>query len=151
MTGFPVPHYLLEFAQTRVHRISNAIQPSHPLFPTSPPNLNLSQHQRFFQWVSSSHPVTKVLELQFQYQSFQWLFRLISFRMDWFDLLAVQGTLKSLLQHYSSEVSILQHSAFFMVQLSHSCLTTGKTIVGLYGPLSEKWCLCFLICCLGWS
>ena len=65
------------------------------------------------------------MELQFQHQSFQ----LISFRMDWLDLLVVQGTLKSLLQYHSSEVSILWHSTFFMVQLSHPYMTTGKTIV----------------------
>ena len=70
---------------------------------------------------------------------------LISFRMDWLDLLAVQGTLKSLLQHHSSKASILQHSAFFIVQLSHPYMTTGKTITWLDGPLLAKWCLCFLI------
>ena len=73
---------------------------------------------------------------------------LISFRMDWLDLLAVQGTLKSLLQHHSSKASILQHSAFFIVQLSHPYMTTGKNI---NGPFLAKLCLCFLICCLGWS
>ena len=67
---------------------------------------------------------------------------LISFRMDWLDLLAVQGTLKGLLQHHSSKTSILQHSAFFTIQLSHPNMTTGKTIVWLYGPLSAKLCLC---------
>ena len=73
---------------------------------------------------------------------------LISFRMDWLDLLSVQETLKSLLQHYSSKASILQCSAFFIVQLSHLYMTTGKTIALTIQPLSEK-CLCFLICCLG--
>ena len=76
---------------------------------------------------------------------------LISFRIDWFDLLAVQGTPKSLLQHYSWKGSILQHSAFFMVQLSHPHMTTRKTIAWLYGPLLAKWYLCFLICFLVWS
>jgi len=93
--GFPVHHQFLELAQTHVHRVSDAIQPSHPLSFPSPPAFSLSQHQGLFQWVSSSHQVAKVLELQ--HQSFQWIFRLISFRMDWLDLLAVQGTLKSLL------------------------------------------------------
>ena len=74
----------------------------------------------------------------------------ISFRMDWLDLLSVQGTLKSLLQHHSSKASILR-SAFFIVQLSHPYMTTGKTIDLLYGPLSAKSCLCFLICYPGWS
>ena len=72
--------------------------------------------------------------------------QLISFRIDGFDLLADQGTLKSLLQHRSSSASILWRSAFFMVQLSHLCMTTGKTIIWLCTPLSAKWCLCFLIC-----
>ena len=81
-----------------------------------------------FQWVSSSHQVAKVLEFQLQHQSFQWIFGLISFRMDWFELLAVQGTLKSLLQHHSSKAPILWCSVFFIVQLSHPYMTTGKTI-----------------------
>ena len=71
---------------------------------------------------------------------------LISFRMDWLDLLAVQGTLKRLLQHCSSKASILQCSAFFMVCISHPYVTIGKTIRLTYGPLSAKWCLCFLMC-----
>ena len=76
---------------------------------------------------------------------------LISFRMDWLDLLAVPGTLKSLLQHHSSKASILLRSAFFIVQLSHPYMTTGKTIAWLDGPLLAKYCFCSLICCLGWS
>ena len=77
---------------------------------------------------------------------------LISFRMDWLDLLAVQGTLKSLLQHHSSKASILWHSAFFTIQLSHPYMTIGKTrALTRDGPLLTKQCLCFLICCLGWS
>ena len=113
---------------THVHRVGDATQPSHPLSSPSPPALDLSQHQGLFQWVSSSHQVAKVLEFQLQHQSFQWIFKLISFRMDCLDLLAVQGTLKSLLQHHSSKASILRHSAFFTVQLSHPYTTTGKTI-----------------------
>ena len=116
--GFPVLHYLPEFAQIHVHWVCDAIQPSHPLSSPSPPTFNLSQHQGLFQWVGSSHQVDKVLEFQLQHQSLQWIFR-IDFRIDWFDLLVVQGTLRSLLQHHSSKVPILQCSAFFMVQLSH--------------------------------
>ena len=126
--GFPALHYLLGFAQTHVHRVGDAIQPSHLLSPPSLPVFNLSQHQGLFQWVSSSHQVSKGLGFQLQHQSFQWTLGLISFRMDWLDLLAVQGTLKSLLQNHSSKASILQHSTFFMVQLSHPNMTTGKTI-----------------------
>ena len=92
----------------------------------APPAFNLSQHQGLFKWVSSSHQVAKVLEFQIQHQSFQWIF--ISFRMDWLDLLAVQGTLRSLLQHHSSKASILWCSAFFTVQFSHPYMTPGKTI-----------------------
>ena len=124
--GAPVLHYVPEFAQTHVHWVSDAIQPSHALLPSSPA-LNLSQHQGLFQWVNSLHQVPKVLELQHQY--FQWIFRVgfLSFRIDWLDLLAVQATLKSLLQQNSSKSSIFQCSDFFMVQLSHPHMTTEKT------------------------
>ena len=73
--GFPVLHYLLEFVQTLVHWVSDAIQPSHPLSPSSPLALNLSQHQSLFQWVGSSYQVAKVLKFQLHHQSFQWIFR----------------------------------------------------------------------------
>ena len=126
--GFPVLHCLPELAQTHVHWASDAIQPSPPLSPPSSPVLSLFQHQGLFQWVDSLHLVAKVLEFQLKHQSFQWIFRIDSFRIDWFDLLAVQRTLKSLLQRHNSNASILPHSAFFMVQLSHSYMTTGKTI-----------------------
>ena len=125
--GFPVHHQLLKLAQTHVHWVSDAIQPSHPLSSPSPA-FSLSQHQGLLQGVSSSHQVTKVLEFQLQHQSFQWILRTDSFRIDWFDLLAVQRTLKSLLQHHGSKASIFRCSAFFTVQLSHPYMTTGKTI-----------------------
>ena len=128
MPDFPVHHQLLELAQTHVHRVGDAIQPSHPLSSPSPSAFSLPQHQGLFQWDNSSHRVAKVLEFQLQHQSFQWISGLISFRIDWLDLLVVQGTLKSLFQHYSSKASVLQHSAFFIVQLSHPYMTTGKTI-----------------------
>ena len=124
--GLPVRHQLPEFTQTHVHRVRDAIQPSHPLLSPSPAAPNPSQHQGLFQWVNSSHEVAKVLEFQLQHQSFQWTPGLISFRMDWLDLLAVQGTLKSLLQHHNSKASILPFSAFFTVQLSHPHMTTGN-------------------------
>ena len=125
-TRFPVHHQLPELIQTHVHR--DAIQPSHPLLSPSPPAFKLSQRQSLFQWVSSLYQVAKVLESQFQHQSFRWIFRTVSFRMDWLDFLAVQGTRKSLLQHHSSKASILWHSTFFIVQLSHPYTTSGKTI-----------------------
>ena len=128
MPGFPGHHQLLEPTKTHVHWVGNAIQPSHPLSSPSPPALNLSQQQGLFKWVSSLHQVVKVLAFQLQHWSFQWIFRTDFLRIDQLDLLAVQGTLKSLLQHHSSKPSILWHSAFFIVQLSHLCMTTGKTI-----------------------
>ena len=125
MPDFPVQHQLPELAQAHVYRVCDAIQPSHPLLSLSPLVHNLSQHQGLFQWVRSSHQVAKVLEFQLQHQSSNEYSGLISFRIDWLDLLAVQGTLKSLLLHHSS---VLQLSAFFMVHLSHPYLTIGKTI-----------------------
>ena len=127
MPGFPVRHQLPELTQTHVHWVGDAIQPSHPLSSPSPLIFHLSQHQGLFQWVISSHQVAKVLEFQLQHQSFQWIFRTDFFRVDWLELFAVQGTLKSLLQHHSSKASVLQSSAFFIVQLSHPYMTTGKT------------------------
>ena len=115
MPGLPVHHQLLESTQTHVQRAGDAIQPSHPLSSPSPPALNLSHHQGLFKWVSSSYQVAKGLEFQLQHQSFQNEHPgLISFRMDWVDLLAVQGTLKSFLQHHSSNTPILQCSAFYI-------------------------------------
>ena len=98
---------------------SDAIQQSHPLLSPSPPTFNLSQHQSLFKWVNSSHDVAKVLDFSFSISSSNEHLGLISFRMDWLDLLAVKGTLKSLLQHHSLKASTVQRSAFFVVQLSH--------------------------------
>ena len=149
--GLLVHHQLPEFTQTCVHWVGDAIQPSHPLSSPFPPAFNLSQHQGLFKWVSCVHQVAKGLEFQLQHQSFQRTPGLISFRMDWLDLLAVQGTFKSLLQHHSSKASILWHSAFFIVQLSHPYMTTGKTIVLTRQTFVGKVMSLFLICCLGWS
>ena len=126
--GLPVHHQLPEFTQTHVHRVGDAIQPSHPLSSPSPPAPNPSQHQSLFQWVISSHLVAKYWSFSFSIIPPKEHPGLISFRMNWLDLLAVQGTLKSLLQHHSSKASILWCSAFFTVQLSHPNITTGKTI-----------------------
>jgi len=129
--GLPVHHQLPELAQTHVHWVSDAIQPSHPLLSPSPPAFNLS------------HPIPirafskeSVLCIRWpKYWSFSFSISpsneysgLISFRIDWFYLLAVQGTLKNLIQHHSSKASVLRLSAFFIVQLSHPYMTTGKTI-----------------------
>ena len=128
MPGFPVHHQLPELAQTHVYQVGDVIQPSHPLSFPSPPAFNLSQHQGFSN--------ESVLHIRWpQYWSFSFNISpsneysgLISFKIDWLDLLAVQGTLKSLLQHHSSKASILRCSAFSMVQFSHPYLTIGKTI-----------------------
>ena len=104
MPAFPVLHYLMEFAQIHVHWVSDAIQTSHPLLPLSPPPLTLSQHQGLFYesafCISSLHYRVSISPSN-EYSG------LISFRIDWLDLLAVQGTFKSLFQHHSSKASIL--------------------------------------------
>ena len=128
MPGLPVHHQLPEFTQTHVHQVGDAIQPPHPLLSLSPPASNPSQHQGLFCWVNSSHEVAKYWSFTFSIIPSKEHPGLISFRMDWLDLLAVQGTLKSLLQHHSSKASILLHLAFFTAQLSHPYITTGKTI-----------------------
>ena len=118
-SGPPVHHQLPEITQTHAHWGNDAIQPSHPLSSPSPPAFNISQHQGLFKWVRSLHPVAKILEFQFQHQSFYEDPGLISFRMDWLNFHAVQGIFKSLLHYHSSKASILWCSAFFIVQLSH--------------------------------
>ena len=121
-TKFPVLHHFPEFAHMHIHWVSDAIEQSHCLLPPSPFAFNL------FQWVGSSHQVARVCSFSFSISPSSEYSGLISFRIDCFDLLAVQGTLKSLLQHHNSKTSILHHSAFFMVQLSCLYMTTGKTI-----------------------
>ena len=130
--GVPVHHQLTEFTQTHVHRVSNAIQPSHPLLSPSPlapipPSIRVFSNEstlcmRWPKYWSFSFSIIPSEEIP----------GLISFRMDWLELFAVQGTLKSLLQHHTSKASILRRSAFFTVQLSHPYMTTGKTIVKHY-------------------
>ena len=126
MPGISVHQQLPEVTQTYVHRVDNATQPSHPLLSPSPPAPNPSQHQGLFQWVNSSHHWPKYWSFSFSISPSNEHPGLISFRMDYLDLLAVQGTLKSLLQHHSSKASIFQHSDFFIVQFSHPYMTTGK-------------------------
>ena len=128
MPDLPVHHQLLEFTQIHAHQVGDAIQPSHPLSPPSPSAPNPSQNQGLFQWVNSSHEVPKYWSFSFSINPSNEHPGLISFRMDWLDFLAVQGTFKSLFQHHSSKVSVLWCSAFFIVQLSHPYMTTGKTI-----------------------
>ena len=125
--GFPVLHHLPDFALSHVHWVGDAIQPSHPLLRPSPA-LTLSQHQRLFQWFTVYIRWPKYWSFSFSISPPSEYSGLISFRINWFDLLVVQGTLKRLLQHHNSKASILWCSAFFMVQLSHPYMTAGKTI-----------------------
>ena len=127
MSDFPVHHQLPELTQNHIHQIGDTIQWSHPLSSPSPPTFNLSQHQGLFIWVSFSHQIAKVWSFSFSISPFNEYSGLISFRIEWLDLLAVQGILKSLLQHHSSKASILRCSTFFIVQLSHPYMTIGKT------------------------
>ena len=128
LPGFPVHHQLLELTQTHVHWVSGSIQTSHHLSSPSPPTFNLLQHQVFSNESALGIRRSKYWSFSFNISPSNEYSGLISFRMDWLDLLSIQGTLKSLLQHHSSKASILQHSAFFIVQLSYPYMTTGKTI-----------------------
>ena len=148
--GLPVHHQLPESTQTHVHRVGDAVQPSHlccPLLrlPSIFPSIRVfsSESALLIRWPnywsfsfnispSNEHP------------------GLISFRMDWLDLLAVQGTLESLLQHHSSKASILRHSAFFIGQLSHPYMTTGKIIALTRWTFVGK-IMSLLFNMLGWS
>ena len=157
MPGSSVFYYLPEFAQIHVHWVGDAIYPSHPLLPSSPFPFNYSQLQGLFQWVGFSYQGPEYWSFSFSLSPSSEYSGLISFRIDWFDLLVVQGTLKSLPQHHTSKASILQHSALFMVQLSHPYMTTGKTIaltiqtfvgkvMSLFNTLTR-----FVITLLSWS
>ena len=125
--GLPVLHQLLQFTQTHVHLVSDAIQPSHPLLSSSPPAPNPSQHH-FSNESTLRMRWPKYWSFSLSISPFNEHPGLVSFRMNWLDVLAVQGTLKSLLQHHSSKAAILWHSAFFIVQPSHPYMTTGETI-----------------------
>ena len=127
-SGFPVHHHLREFTQAHVHWVGDAIQPSHPLLSPSPPAFNLSQHHGFSNESVLRIRWPKYWSFSFNISASNEYSELISFRMDWLDLLAVQGTLKSLLQQHSSKASILWCSDFFTVQLSHPYMTTGETL-----------------------
>ena len=145
-----VLHYVPEFAQINVHWVTDATQPSHPLSSPSPFAFNLSQHQGLCQ--GALHIMwPKYWSFRFSISPSNEYSGLISLRMDWCDLLAVQETLKSLLQHHSSKASILRCSAFFMVQLSHPYMTTGKTRALTRWTFVSKVMSLLLNTCLGWS
>ena len=122
-SGFPVHHQLLELTQTHVYQVSDAFQPSHPLSSPSPPAFNLSQYQGFSSESALCMKWPKYWSFSFNISPSNEHSGLISFRMDWLDLLAVQGTLKSPLQHHSTKASIIWHTSFFIVQLSHLYIT----------------------------
>ena len=150
MPDFTIDHQQPELAQTHVHWVGDAIQPSHPLSSPSPPDFNLSKHQGFFQWVSCSYQVPKYWSFSLSISRSNEYSGLISFRVDSFDLFAAQETLKSLLQHHSSKASILLCSAFFTVQLSRLYMTTGKTIAMTRRTFVGKvMSLLFKIPCIG--
>ena len=145
MPGFPVLHHLPEFAQTHVHWVGDVIQTSHTLLSPSPSAFNLSQHKALcFRW-------PKYWSFSFSISPSNEYSGLISFRMNRLDLLAVQGTLKSLLQYHSSKGSILQCSAFFMIQLSHPYMTTGKTTALTRWTFVGKVMSLLFNMLLGWS
>ena len=148
MPGLSVHHQLQEFTQTHVHQVGDAIQPSHPcrpllLMPSIFPSIRVFSNEsalrmRWPKYWSFSFNISPSNEHP------EW----ISFRMDWLDLLAAQGTLKSLLHHHSSKASILRHSAFFMVQLPHPYMTTGETIALTIRTFAGQVISLALICCL---
>ena len=148
--GFPVLHHLPELAKTHVHWVGDAIQPSCSLLSPSPPAFNLAQHQGLFQWVSSSHHVVKYWSFSFSINPSKEYSGLISFRIDWFDPLAVQGTLKSLFEHHSSKASVFQCSDFFYGPILTSIYDYRKN--HSFDCMDLYWQnLCFLILCLGLS
>ena len=149
--GLPVHHQPPEFTQTHIHRVSDAIQPSHPLSSPSPPAHSPSQHQSFSNESTLRMRWPKYWSFSFSIIPPKEIPGMISFRMDCLDLLAVQGTRKSLLQHHSSKASILQYSAFFTVQLSHPYMTTGRTMALTRRTFVGKLMSLLFNMYLGWS
>ena len=154
MPGLPVHHQFSEFTQTHIHRVGDAIQPSHPLSSPSPPAPIPPRTRVFSNESTLCMRWPKYWSFSFSISPSNEQLGLVSFRMDWLDLLAVQGTLKSLFQHNSS-ASILHRSAFFIVQLSHPYMTTGKTIaltrrtlvgkvMSLLFSMLSRWVITFL-------
>ena len=153
MPGLPVHHQLPEFTQTHVHQVSDAIQLSHPLSSPAPPAPTPPSIRVFSNESTLRLRWPRYWNFSFSIIPSKEIPGLISFRTDWLDLLAVQGTLKSLLQHHSSKASILRCSDFFTVQLSHPYMTTRKTIAltrrTLVGKVMSL--LLNMLCYLGWS
>ena len=146
-----VYHQLQEFNQTHVHRVGDAIQASHPLSSPSPPDPNPPSIRVFSSESSLRIRWPKYWSFSFSISPSNEHPGLISFRMDWLDLLAVQGTLRSILQHHSSKASILRCSAFFTVQISRPYMTTGKNIALTRRTFVGKVMSLLWICYPGWS
>ena len=143
--GCPVLHYFPTFSQTYVHQVSDAIQPSHPLLAHSPPAFSLSQHQSFSMtrhFTSSDKSVVASASASVLLINPEGL---ISFHINWFDLFAMQRTLKSLLQHHTLKASVLRCSAFFKVKLSHQYMRTEKMIALTRQTFITMCYLCLLI------
>ena len=146
--SFTISQSLLKLMYIELVKLSNDLTLCHPLLllPSIFPSIRVFSNEsvlctRWPKYWSFSFSISPSSEYS----------GLISFRMDWLDLPAVQGTLRSLLQHHSSKASLLWHSAFYMVQMSHPYMTTGKIMAMTIWTLLAKWCLCFFICCLGLS
>ena len=150
MPGFPVLPHLPELAQTHVHWVGDAIQPSYPLSPLLLPPSVFPSVRVFSNELALYIRWSKYWSFSFNIRASNEYSGLVPFRINWFDLLSVQETLKSLLQHHNSKASILRCSAFFMVQPSHPYMTIGKTHSFDYLDLCWQ-CLCFLKYCLGLS
>ena len=151
-SGLPVYHQIMVFTQTHVHWVNDAIQPSCPLLSPSPPPSILFPSIRVFSNESVLHiRWPKYWSFSFNISPSNEHSGQISFRMDWLDIFAVQGTLKSLLQHHSSKASILRCSAFFTVQLSHPYMTIRQTIAFTRWTSVIKVMSLRLIGCLAWS
>ena len=155
MPGLLIHHQLLEFTHTHVHRVGDPIQAYHPLLSPSPPASIFPSIRVFSNKSALCIRWAKYWSFSFSISLSNEYSGLISFRMDWLDLLAVQGTLKSLLQHHSSKTSILQCSALFIIQLSHPYMTTEKTIaltrwtfvgkvMSLLFNMLSRWVIAFL-------
>ena len=149
--GFPVHHQLPEFTQTHVHRVSDAIQPSHPLSSPFPPALNVSQHQGLFNESVLRTRWPKYWSFSFSICLSNEYSGLISFRMDWLDLLAVQRT-----SRVFSNTTVQKHKLFsvqlsLLVQLSHPYMTIGEAIALIRQNFVGKIMCLLFICCLGWS
>ena len=147
--GFPVHHQLTELAQASAHWVCDAIQPSHPLFSPSLPAFNLSQHQGLYKWINFfCIRWPKYWRFSFSISPSNEYSGLISFRIDWFDLLQFKA-LSRVFSNITVQKHQFLHSVFFIVQHSHPYMTTGKTIALTRWTIVSN--LCFLICCLGWS